>query len=44
MQSDEPSDQTGIEQKETRCPICNCKMTTGNKFCSMKCYNEFQSK
>lgn len=32
------------EYNEERCPICNNKMATNNRFCSLKCYEEFRKK
>jgi len=31
-------------QDGEKCPICNKKMATNNKFCSLKCYEEFENK
>lgn len=42
MIEEREEEQEEIEQN--KCPICNCKMATENKFCSIKCYNEFQNK
>jgi len=37
-----------MEEKEEyfgeRCPICNGKMATNNRFCSLRCYEEFKRK